>query len=502
MHLQPRHGVLLVAAIAVLAFNLSLPTGWTESSPLPWDEAGHFLGATDIHDGLIHGDATALRRGILDADQYPPGHSLVLGAWMAAFGNHVASWLSFGLVVYVLTAILLARLHVAAGLFFVGLGMFGGLAPSLMVEPLAVLWTVLALSLLPPSLESRGDWIRIGVAWLATLFALMTKYNFGLPLAAALVIASLVRWDRRMIAVSWIGAGAVLGAGALFLSLQDQGWEMFRAFAQNRANSADASPIGRLGWYLGAFRNQWLGSPALGLGLLAAVVVAIHGSLRGGRDPRSVAAAALALGTLATFAMHPYLLGRNLVILVAAVAVLVGAGLRSVAWRGASLPVNVAVVLIALLTIPSANARRTALVNAYYPESAWDLQPVSRAIEDALRDRGFVRVVGTFNEFSAGWVRLLHARSHAHTTLTIDAPFPLERSRESLDAGWDPAYAEIVESWTRDGTAQVVGIGSIPAVRSMTPATSDGAHGSRISSRRWKNPTDSSGRARTRSMSA
>jgi len=450
--------VLLVAALAVLAFNLALPTGWTASSPLPWDEAGHFLGALEVHDALGDGETAALRRVLLDADQYPPGHSITLGTWMTVFGVHVASWLTFGLLVYVLTAVLLARLHVAAGLIFIGLGMFGGLAPSLMVEQLAVLWVVVALTLVPRSLESRQDWLRFAASWLAACCALMTKYNFGLPLVAALAFAGVIRWNRRSILATLAGAVTVLGGWALFLSAQDQGWEMFQAFARNRANSVGMSPFDRLDWYLDAFRNQWTGSTVLLIGLVLAVVLSVQAGIRRGRDPRFFAAALLALGSLASFALHPYLLGRNLVILVVAVTVVIGAGLRGMEWGGRSVPAHAFVIAIALFLIPTANAKRTRLVEVYYPATARELQPVSSAVEEALAGGGFVRVVGTFNEFGAGWVRLLQSRSDEPVTVTVDAPYPLARDREALDPRWDPAYGDIVDAWTRDGTRSVIAI--------------------------------------------
>ena len=79
-------------------------------------------------------------------------------------------------------------------------------------------------------------------------------------------------------------------------------------------------------------------------------------------------------------------------------------------------------------------------------------------VGDTFADGGFVRVVGTFNEFGAGWVRLLQARSAQPVTVTVDVPYPLDRDRDALDPRWDPAYGSIVDGWTRDGTRAVVAI--------------------------------------------
>lgn len=458
MTLRQGHGVLLTAVLAVLSFNLAWPVGWTRSSPLPWDEAGHYQGAVDVAQGITSGSTEVLRSAVFGADQYPPVHSLALGAWMSICGNGVASWLTFGLLVYVLTAVLLARIHAGAGLLFVGLGMFGGLAPSLMVEPLAVLWVVIALRVMPAELGTRHEVGQFALAWVAAFLALMTKYSFGLPLVGAMSLACLVRWERRMSIGAAIGAAMTLSLWAMFLSVQDQGWDMFRSFARNRANSIGASPMDRLVWYLESFRHWWLGSALLGLGLSGALVLALVRVARHWRDPRNVAPIALLVSTLTAFALHPYLLGRNLVVVVVAAVIMLGHGMASLNWSRRWIPLHAALILLGLMSIPTANRFRTSLIGAYYPECARDLEPVSRVVGSELGLGELVRVVGTFNEFGPGWIQLLRARQAPDTAVAIDAPYPLSRSRERLDPRWDAQYRREVEGWREDGTDRVVGL--------------------------------------------
>jgi hypothetical protein len=268
----------MVAAVvlAALLYLLFLPMGWTDDTPLPWDEAGHFVDAYALSEGVREGDGAGIRRVLLGPDQYPPGHSVVLGLWMWIFGATVSASLTLGFVIYAATALLLARVHLVAALLFLVSPFFGGIAPALMVEPLADLLLVAALVCFP---NSRAHSMRCVVKFVAfgllVLATVLTKYNVGLPLIAAALITAASMRDRRILIATSITSAAVVLGWVAFLHAQTDGWEMFREFAVNRSNSAGAGLLARLDWYALTFRRDLLTHPLIGAILVGVIGVGL-----------------------------------------------------------------------------------------------------------------------------------------------------------------------------------------------------------------------------------
>ena len=144
--------VFVLAFLAsVVGYVYVLPYDWTNSSPLTWDQAGHYFQAWQFAEAARGADATGLLGVLRSSDQYPPGHSIALGTWFLAFGHDMAGWATFGLVVFVSTALLLARAGAVAVVALIISPMLLGLAPTLMVEPLACLWLAVAFASYPES---------------------------------------------------------------------------------------------------------------------------------------------------------------------------------------------------------------------------------------------------------------------------------------------------------------------------------------------------------------
>ncbi len=447
-----------VAALAAVVYTLYLPTGWTAHSPLLWDQAGHFLDALRFYRGLTGGDTGLLRIALLGADQYPPLHSVFLGLWMLMAGTGPGAWLAFGLVVHTLTAYLLARIHPVAGILFVASPLLGALAPTLMVEPLACLLLVAAIRAFPGPDDGAGR--AAGFALLAAL-VLLTKYNIGLPLLPAALVAAAVTRRRRVMVPTAIAVAAAFLVWVLFLCLQDSGWTMFMRFATNRANSAGAGFSTRLAWYGRTLAAVFLpgGALAVAVGLVAVAGLPARRKCGGGRF---VLALAFVAFSLVAMGRHQYLLARNLTGPVVALLAAAGMGLSALSRvrRAAVSLILLLVLFLSLLTFKGPYRRE--YVERYYPTAAARLAPLSAVCKEQMARPGRTRIVGTFNEFSPGWVKILAMDSDAQSSLRVGAPCPWPRSREGYSQQWLPEYARLIAGWAKDGTRQVVALAVKP----------------------------------------
>lgn len=459
-----RATTIALAALAVMSYLFSIPFGWGQDTPLPWDQAGHYHEAVRLAGGLTTGDQDALRSTLLGADLYPPGHTVVVGAWMALTNASLQSWIVLGLLVHVGTVLLLARAHWFAGVAFLLSPLLISLAPSVMVEPVACLLLAAALAVYPAL--GRETWARTMAFGLLTTGVLLTKYNIGLPLLPAALIAAAVADDRRTLGRVAVAMVAALALWMLFLMAQDDGWASFLRFARNRANAADQGILERLGWYARVFAgNVMPGWPAaVMVCALPAVGIArlIQARRTGGRweaGPPFVLALAYVLAALAALVRHDYLLSRNLI--GPSVALLMAVGWVLASWpqgRGRVLVVVPLLVLLASTTWAHHASRRDQLDRMFPPELT-SLAPLSRAVAEQLTPLdGRVRLVGTFNEFSPGWVHIIRRRAAPRVPFGIDAAYPLASTRSGRDPRWVPEYDGIVDRWSRDGTGRVIAL--------------------------------------------
>lgn len=460
--LAGRTATLSLVLLAALSYLASIPLGWHSDTPLTWDQAHHYLGADQVASGLSHGDGRDLREALLGPDLYPPGHSVLLGTWMALAGSDMRSWLILGLLMHLGIALLLARAHWLAGLAFLFSPLSSSLAPSMMVEPAACLLLAAALTCFPDA--DRPTWRRsLGFGLLATA-VLLTKHNVGLPLLPAALVAAAAVGGRRLLVRTLAAVGLALALWLFFLWAQDDGIAGFLRFARNRANAADQGPLMRLGWYAGVFARDVVPGWPAAVVLLVAPLLGIWrliGSRRlatpwpaAGRFTLALAYVAMALIALVR---HDYLLSRNLV--GPSVALLAAAGLAAAGLpRPRLLAAAAAAVLLASLAW-APHTSRAALLEKQFPTSITALTPLSAAITGRFDDAfGRVRVVGTFNEFSPGWVRILARREAPDLAVSIDVPYPLTGTRSGRDARWAPDYDAIVEQWTGDGTGRVIAL--------------------------------------------
>ena len=443
--------VLLLTMAAVLLYVGLAPWHWSADTPLLWDMSHHELGAVDFADALRSGSPVRIAAELFTADLYPPFHSVVTGSWFAVFGSSPLSWLILGLFIHLATVILLARRNPLSAALFLGAPLLMGLAPTLMVEPLAILLLVASLLAIERAVREESlRWYLLSA--LLALSTLLTKYNVGLPLLVALPVAALSRPGRRNLFFSLGGAVAVAALFLLFLALQRQGFSMFAAFARNRSNAAGLSPWQHLAWYAQLFAHRFSAGP-----LVAAPVVLLAALASFRRSAITWAAGAYVLSSIAALALHPYLLDRNLS--APAVALFLAAGIgaevleRVVGFRRLLPVMTLAVVIAAGLRWD--DGRR--LVEKEYPPIQASLAGLSHLVEDQLRETPPTLILGTFDGFSAGWVRLLRRRAHTSSSVMIETPPPAFSPDHSPPATQlQEREDELRQWWAGGGSSQIV----------------------------------------------
>lgn len=468
---------LLIAALAVafgVALFLACPAPRLDgATPLPWDMSHHYLGALTIRDGIRDASPAKLVAALRESDLYPPGHSVLLGAWLAACGRSNASVRAFQLCSWLLllAAVWFARGGVPAGgrrTFFIAAAVslllttpLMALSKSLMVEVPAAALALAAIALLG---GRSGDSWRGALGLMSVMTAcLLTKYNIGLPLipaGLAVGLAGVMRGERRRAARVLLATLGALAVWLAYLAWQHEGWQSFLAFARNRANAEHESPLGRLRWYLELYRTSFVPRPwlawiawALGLAGLARL------------KDRIALGAWVYVGTaLVALARHPYLLDRNLVSISAVFVIAIGCGASVVAGflapRGRIVRVAVfgALLLASVAGFTRAPGQARSWSRGMYPPSSGTLADLSRYLDSRFAGCRSCLVVGAFNEFSPAWLTILwNGQKHEPMDrLTVDLPFPLTAGRERDDSRPDPAYAATLAGWAASATAETV----------------------------------------------
>lgn len=465
----------VIGALAVslgVALFLACPAPrLDETTPLPWDMSHHYLGALSIRTGICNASPAMLVAALRESDLYPPGHSIMLGTWMAAFGERsksvrafqLSSWLFLLWVLWYARSCQPARdgrpFFAAAAAALLLTTPLMALSKSLMVEVPA---TGLAMASLVLMGRQRFDSARAAVA-LAVIIAacLLTKYNIGLPLipaGLAVGIIRLVRGERRRALLMLLATLAASAVWVAFLAWQHEGWQSFLAFARNRANAEHVSFSSRLSWYLHLYRHSFVPAPWLAwilwpLGLLG---------LARWRNPLALGAWVYVASALAALGQHAYLLDRNLVSISAVFIIAVGCGasaltgLLAAQRRFARLVLFGSLLLVCAAGLLRAPGLERGWCRSMYPTSSATLADLSTYVVGRFSDCHSCLVVGAFNEFSPAWLRILWNGRRPATTdqLTVDLPFPLTAGRERDDPRPDPAYAATLDDWAASSGAE------------------------------------------------
>lgn len=462
-----------VGAVVFLAFAPAR----SDLELLSWDMSHHMLGAERLAAAMVSGDGQAVVDRLLERDLYPPGHSLLLGTWLCLFGDSTRSWLVFqlGSLLSLLAAAVWCVgvqhqrerfLGAATAMVLVMASpVLLSLASSFMLEvPVAVL-ALLSLGSVarlgdPEPQRRRWGWILI--AAMTTGATLLAKYNAGLPLLPALAAVAVFLWSggRRLVAAEALGVAllaALLWAG--FLWMQEDGWQMFMAFSENRANSLGMSPWRRLMVYGQVHGNSYVVAP-----VVTWLMLLLSGYATWRRpSPWTIAAAVYIGGTVTALALHPYVLGRNLFVAAVVAAVLTAVGFAALfadlsARRPQVRHLSSAVgVAMAILLVTLASGRARSRVESMYHGQDQALARLSQVVGEELATPGSCRVVGTFNEFSAGWVRLMATRDQCLARpLRVEFPYPLNGGRSGRSDAPNPIYDQMVARWMTDGEERVI----------------------------------------------
>ncbi|PIV81595.1 hypothetical protein COW53_03530 [bacterium CG17_big_fil_post_rev_8_21_14_2_50_64_8] len=242
---------------------------------------------------------------------------------------------------------------------------------------------------------------------------------------------------------------------------------MFLEFARNRSNSADAGIVERLAYYGKVLGRMLLPGPALAI---AVCLATIGGLVRGNkcgdeaenRYRRLVLAAAYMAVGLAALARHEYQLSRNMVGPTLGLLAALGWGLRMLPAGRHTLASAVILLLVVLSPLTFPGPYRSEYVQRYYPLGSVRLDDLSLACDRQMAEPGLTRIVGTFNEFSPGWVKILAMQSGTNNPLAVGVRCPLPRSRTGYPEQWLPEYGDLIEAWGSDGTRRVLVLGVAP----------------------------------------
>ncbi len=287
--------------------------------------------------------------------------------------------------------------------------------------------------------------------------AILTKYNLGLPLLPVLLLVAAGAWKRGQPELA-VRLGLIVAIASIlwmaFLILQTDGWQSFTEFARNRANSLDSTPLDRLEWYFEAWIHRYSANAIEGWAVLLLGGLAL---LRW-REVQVQLLAAYWVVSMMALSLHPYLLDRNIAgvalatILLAAIGASTGLRwIEDLLGRRAHLLATAGAIALAFASVATAFPASRAELDRAYRRGSEGLAPASDFVQHHLQSAASCRVIGTFDAFSPGWVRILYRRipPPRRPALTVGIPYPLERSRVGLDASPQPIYLELARRLPR-----------------------------------------------------
>ena len=462
---------LLASLLLGLLFLATVPAPRTADTPPLWDESRHDLRSHRIAASLQALDGPGFVKQLKTADVYPPGYFLAFGAWMAIFGESAASVhvFQFAIVCVGLIGIgLISRgLHerhrptlLVFGAACLGaLSFYLALSHTMLLDAAGGSLTLLSLGALISYWTSRHNRDLL-VVLTVLLLALFVKYNFGL---AALAVAGLVAVSMMILGDRPAGlklglvALICLGAGAAFLSWQDQGWASFGTFIENRSNTADWSPWYRFYRYIRVYLNHnylyaWQGLVAIGLAIA---------SLRWFRRPVVLIPLTYLAISVSAISTHTYFLDRNSVPASMSLIPLTAFGVVMIAERIRTsktwLSVAVVASVIGILLLGTVDQTRVH-EQRFFPDEQRRLEVLSSELRRIMQGADSLLVTGTFDDFPGPWVETLWMRS-GHDSLDglrVELPRVVARTRTENPSHYVPEYRHALDRWIRSGRAQRV----------------------------------------------
>lgn len=475
-------GVLLsvLLALSIVHFNYAMPGGLTDTTPLNWDMSGHLLMAQEYAGLIRDGDVAGLYERLRQGSIYPPLYHLTLAVWILLVGSGtVALSVFMGLTpIFAVLGLVLGfrQEHIrpafaaifVASLIVLGQAHFTSLSHAHMLDAPAAAMALLALGLLA-SCHDRPSRLREVLATLAIIGAIQTKFNFGLPLlpaAGVLALVALLKRDRRRFFVFARVATAAFLVWAIYLTWQSGGWDAFRNFSKNRSNSEEWSTLYRAFRYLQLHGDINYGNQVISalLGLLALV------GLTRVRQPFHQVCLVYFFAVLISVSFHSYFLDRLFLGAGVVVAVLAAYGFQRIIslLDGRNLHLGAVAMVIGVAAAGwLAFGNRSSIDRQYaiiFPEKNAMLAELSEHIQETMKEHRNLRVLGTFNNFSEPWTRILWNRTRgpgARDGLGLEYPFFLDQSRTGWDSSHDPRYATELTRQLEDEHADLI-IGIVP----------------------------------------
>jgi hypothetical protein len=325
------------------------------------------------------------------------------------------------------------------------------LAGDALLEAPGALLTVATLACyIWATAHSEGtSWKLWAAAGLFATLTFLTKYNYGLPLLAALWLVTLFAdepWDSRGRKLAVLVITTLLPLFLWFVADPDGRLGGFVTFASNRSSGLGLGqgllfyPLALLADYAA----HWL----VGVGLLAAAVFAA----RRYREAPVQLLLVFVLASLAMVALHPFKQARFLYTVFPAIAILAAAEIARLAnhWprkglgRWLGLGLTVGVILLASLGLP---ARLQSYQNG--DNERLNYEPAATKTTNEMLDFVLVNVDptngvffnGGFNEFSEVLLRWSWERQGQSTTRLYGLPYLEPNNRSGRIATTPSLYA-------------------------------------------------------------
>ncbi len=481
MRPSPHALVFGLATLLVAGASLSAAHGLhVRPDALPCGDVGSYvIRASRNAELLAAGDLAGLLDFVAEPQMHPPGHSLVLGLWILAFGASQLSTQTYGAVamaVMLAGVALLAReampkagaWAVAGAVVLVATARLTlNLSWTAMSEPSSLGIALVGLWTLCRALQRPG-WGWQLLAGLLVLLASVTRYNF-LPmlLAPALTVHLWQHWrspralfDPRKLL--WLLPTAMLFA--LWVRAEPGLLRSIRGFVVNVDSGHDPMSWEYLGFVPRSWPTWiWLSLPvcatALGLALVGLIPALLRRELRRSMGPLELVLStspgllciqAFALWSALALTAHPYKLVRNLLLLVPALALAAllpwaRTRLRPGSPAGLRLAVPLGLLLLMGLgtrsQLSDAASRRT--LPLYLDDAA--TSEVLDTLAEHASDRSWLLVSGWVRPYEPHLFELGMAERGSEATVVVDWTPGSTEGRRNQDLGLPLPRARVEE---------------------------------------------------------
>ena len=462
----------LVAAVCI---PLVLGTVWRahqlayDPAGLPtWDSAGYLLEGVKIHEYLVWGDIVGLIGQLLRPDLHPPLHALVLGSWLAAFGNTLAAARAYPVFAYLLGGAAIVAIGrrvsgewtaglLAALAFSVGLASLDLLCTP-MTESTA-LWTELLALGCAIHLDGRRD-IRSRL-WvgLAVFAAGMVRYNLWPMLLAPLYVHH--AWTHRRGIIDAQQRKALFDPSVLLwmmpTALGLAVWQVLRPdlatniqkFLENRSSGIPFWSAENLAWVPIQTTAEFVGTWWVTVPVFALFGVGVlRSTLTRRRTPADQGLDLLRLFVLASAAaltLHDFKVVRNLHTVLPLLYLCAFHELSRLKFKRLPLAVVVLPLCVGWTTW-----QHTTTLQALPARSDFKADPIVRQtlefIEARSRESKRVWVTGWVFRISPNVIDWWLRTHEVPAKLKLDQPLFGEQTRVGVDSSWNEKYPEWVAS--------------------------------------------------------